>query len=85
MYAYVTCRPDIGYVITTISKFFTKPSKYHYELLEGIAKYLPETKEWGIRYTCSIKRTDLSPASLISDVVADENLPPFPVKLIHLS
>ena len=27
MYAYVTCRPDIGYAITTMNKFSTKPSK----------------------------------------------------------
>ena len=47
MYAYVTCRPDIGYAITTMSKFSTKPSKYHYELLKGIAKYLRETKQRG--------------------------------------
>ena len=40
MYTYVTCRPDIGYAITTTNKFSTKPSKYHYELLKGIAKYL---------------------------------------------
>ena len=64
-----------------MSKFSTKPSKYHYELLKGIAKYLQETKEWGIKYTCSIERNDLSPASLISDVVADEDLPPFPVDI----
>ena len=43
MYEYVTCQPDIGYAITTMSKFFTKPSEYHYELLKGIAKYLQET------------------------------------------
>ena len=81
MYAYVTCRPDIGYAITTMSKFSTKPSKYHYEFLKGIAKYLQETKEWGIKYTRSVKKNDLSPASLISDVVADKNLPPFPVDI----
>ena len=56
MYAYVTCRPDIGYAITTMSKFSTKPSKYHYELLKRIAKYLRETKEWGIKYTRSVEK-----------------------------
>ena len=81
MYAYVTCRLNIGYAITTMSKFSTKPSKYHYQLLKGIAKYLQETKKWGIKYTCSIERNDLSPTSLISDVVPDEALPPFPVNI----
>ena len=81
MYAYVTCRPDIGYAITTMSKFSTKLSKYHYELLKGIAKYLRETKEWGIKYTQSAVRDDLKPATLESDVVPDEILPPFPVDI----
>ena len=45
MYAYVTCRPDIGYTITTMSKFSTKTSAKHYVLLRGIAKYLRHTKD----------------------------------------
>ena len=79
MYAYVTCRPDIGYAINTMSKFSTKPSKYHDEVRKGIAKYLRETKGWGIKFTRSVVRNDLSPATLKSDVVPDENIPPFPV------
>ena len=51
MYAYVTCRPNIGYAITTMNIFSTKPSKLDYELLKGIVKYLQETKDWGIKYT----------------------------------
>ena len=81
MYDYITCRPDISFASTTMSKFSTKPSKYHYELLKSVAKYLQETKELGIKYTRSVKRNDLSPASLISDAVVDEKLPPFPVDI----
>ena len=81
MYAYVTCRPDIGYAITTMSKFSTKPSKLHYELLKGIVKYLRETKDLRIKFTRSVVRDDLKPATLKSDVVPDENLPPFPVDI----
>ena len=51
MYTYVTCCPDIGYAITTMRKFSTNPSKYHYELLKGITKYLRETKDWGTKFT----------------------------------
>ena len=40
MYAYITCRCDIGYAVTTLSKFSTSPSPYHYKLLKGVAKYL---------------------------------------------
>ena len=33
MYAYITCCPDIGYSITTLSKFSCAPAEYHYKLL----------------------------------------------------
>ena len=29
MYAYITCCPDIGYAITTLSKFSCAPGIYH--------------------------------------------------------
>ena len=50
MYAYITCQPDIGYAVTTLSKFSTSPSAYHYKLLKGVAKYLRSTILWGIRW-----------------------------------
>ena len=37
MYAYVTCRPDIGYAITLLSKFGSCPSEYHYSCLKNVA------------------------------------------------
>ena len=43
MYAYITCRPNIGYAITTLSKFFCAPTPYHYKLLKGVVKYLRST------------------------------------------
>ena len=81
MYAYVMCRPDVGYDITTMSKLSTKPFKYHYELLKGITKYLRETKDWGTKFTWSIVKNNLSPATLKYNVVPDENLPLFPVDI----
>ena len=50
MYMYITCRPDIGYAITTLSKFSSEPSAFHYRLLCGVAKYLRSTITWGIRF-----------------------------------
>ena len=47
MYAYVTCRPDIGYAITTMSKFSTTPTLLHYQYLKHVAKYLPSNKALG--------------------------------------
>ena len=48
MFCYVTCRPDIGYAITTLSKFAKQPSEVHYLMLKNVAQYLRKTKTWGI-------------------------------------
>ena len=79
--SYVTCQPDISYAITTMSKLSIKLSKCHYELLNGIAKYLQNTKDQGIKLTQSVVQNDLTPATLKSDVVPDKSLPPFPVDI----
>ena len=50
MYAMMTCRPDIAYSVTTLSKFSTSPSLHHYRLLQTIAKYLKSTIDYGIRF-----------------------------------
>ena len=47
MYAYVTCRPDIGYAITTLSKFSHCPADYHFRMLKKVTRYLHRTKSWG--------------------------------------
>ena len=51
MYAMCTGRPDICYAITTMSKFSSSPSEYHYKLLKDIARYLRITRSWGIKFT----------------------------------
>ena len=48
IYAYITCQPNIGYSITTLSKFSCAPAEYHYKLLQIIAKYLEVTAHWDI-------------------------------------
>ena len=50
MYVYITCCPDIGYAITTLSKFSSKPSVFHYKLLRDVAKYLQSTITWDIHF-----------------------------------
>ena len=50
MYAYITCRPDIGYLVTTLSKFSCALAEYHYKLLQMVAKYLQMTAHWEIRF-----------------------------------
>ena len=50
IYAMMTCRPDIAYSDTTLSKFSTSPSIHHYRLLQTIGKYLQPNIDWGIRF-----------------------------------
>ena len=63
IYAYVTCHPDIGYAITTLSKFSSKPHVIHYAYLKWVAKYLRTTKHWGIRFKRSVLRPELPPGT----------------------
>lgn len=55
MYAYITCCPDIGYAVTTLSKFSSAPTEYHFTLLKGVAIYLRNTIEWDIRFHRKLK------------------------------
>lgn len=57
IFAYVSCRPKIGYVVTTLSKFSTCPTQLHYKYLQGFVTYLQHTKNRGIRFHCTCKPT----------------------------
>ena len=63
MYVYVICRPDIGYAITTMSKFSAKPSSLYYQLLKGIAKYFCFTKDWGTKSKSTTERPEMKEAT----------------------
>ena len=53
MYAYITCCPDIGYVVTTLSKFSSPSIEYYYMLLKEVTVYFQNTIEW--RYLFSLQ------------------------------
>ena len=80
MYAYVTCRPDIGYAITLLSKFSSSPAEYHYACLKNIARYLRATKTWGIRYlrSCCNDDLELNTPELLDAPDNDSLLPKYP-------
>ena len=80
MYAYITCRPDIGYAITSLSKFSTRPSAVHYKLLRGVAKYLRSTRSWGIRFHRSEPMNDMEPG-VKYDIELPSELSAFPVDI----
>jgi hypothetical protein len=78
LYAYVTCRPDIGYAVITLSKFAAAPSDFHFSMLKKVTKYLRRTRTWGIHY--HKPTTDLSLPSYPGDSlpVLPSDLPAFP-------
>ena len=82
MYTYITCQPDIGYAVT-LSKFSSAPTKYHYKLLKGVAKYLCNTIKWRIRICCpkQLYHPDFQPSKWynipvdkINDKIFDVNI-----------
>ena len=77
MYAYVTCRPDIGYAVTTLSKFASHPARCHFRFLKHVALYLKATKSWGIHYHRSSVCMDL-PTCPFDTLSAEKSLPDFP-------
>ena len=80
LYAYVICRPDIGYSLVTLAQFNTNPSKIHYRYLKHVALYLRQTASWGIIYWRQ------EPNMLLPDVPFDKlehptSLPTFPAEI----
>ena len=80
MYAYITCRPDIGYHIVTLSKFAGHPAHLHYDLLKKVAKYLRRTSDWSIIYKRTIHDETLPrlPTRSFNFIPGPKDLPEFP-------
>lgn len=77
LYVYVTCRPDVGYTLVTLSKFASCPHDIHFSLLKHVAKYLRETMDWGITYYKTTPHSDL-PCNPLPALSTDPALPTFP-------
>ena len=78
LYAYVTCRPDIGYAIVMLSKFASAPAPIHYQRLKGVAKYIRRTSSWGIKYWKPNPDKSLPPDNEDLPEPLPEDHPPFP-------
>jgi hypothetical protein len=77
MYTYVSCRSDIEYPTTLMSKYASNPSVNHYDKLKSIAKYLCTTRDWGIIFKRSAPRTEL-PKGSAESIPIDDKLPVYP-------
>ena len=81
MYSFITCQPDIGYSVTTLSKFSSAPSAFHYKMLKGVAKYLRSTIDWGIWFNCPkrLNHPEFSPSA--SYDIKNDLIVPFNINL----
>ena len=78
MFAYVSCRPDIGYAITLMSKYSSQPSEFHYSSLKSIAKYLRTTKEWGVIFHRKGIQKDFPHSTIPEIPLGKQKLPSYP-------
>ena len=77
LFAYVLCRADIGYAVTTLAKFSTAPNELHYKALKHLAIYLRQTQDWGIIYWRSEPVLDLPNVPYVPRKF-DDDLPVIP-------
>lgn len=78
IFAYVTCRLDIGYAITELAKFSIRPAACHYNALKRVFKYLRQTRNYGLVFWRSKPLNHLPhiPFVLLRPMeLADEGLP----------
>ena len=75
MYAYITCRPDIGYAVTTLSKFSSTPSSFHSVMFKNIAKYLRSTINWGIWFRRPKSLSHLDDGNVYTFNDSEQNFP----------
>jgi hypothetical protein len=80
LYAYIVCRPDIGYAITTLSKFSSSPAPVHYARLKDVARYLRRTSAWGIKFK-KLKPDPSMPPCPDKTQDLPEDQPPFPTSV----
>jgi hypothetical protein len=50
IFAYATCRLDIGYTIMELSKLFTYPTTAHHAAVKRLFRYLHQMRTYGLVY-----------------------------------
>lgn len=79
LYAYLVCRLDIGYAVSTLSRFSTHPHREHYIALRKICLYLRRTKSFGLVYwRPSDKQVPTLPVGSFVPVSVESDFADFP-------
>ena len=59
IYAYVTCRPDIGYAIALLAKYSNNPAEIYFEAVKDVYRYLRRTKDDGTIFWRTQRRNEM--------------------------
>ena len=78
IFAYVICRPDIGYAVAELSKFAARPARCHYLAVKRVFRFLRETQHDGLIFWRSEPRLDLPHIELPIRAVEIEEESSFP-------
>jgi len=77
LFAYVLCRPNIGYAVTTLAKFCTAPNILHHKSIKHLAICLRQTQDCGIVHWRSEPVASLPKVPYVPRKV-DDSLPVIP-------
>jgi hypothetical protein len=86
LYAFVTCRLDIGYAMAELSKFSSAPAACHYAATKRVYRYLRQTQKEGMVYWRPRPREDLPHVPLVCCSVDEIDLKlPYPTEIDQLA
>jgi hypothetical protein len=86
LYAFVTCRIDIGYAMAELSKFSCGPAACHYAAIKWVYRYLRQTQDEGLVYWRPHPGKDLPHTPLVCRTVdATDLIRPYPKGIDQLA
>ena len=67
LFAAITCRPDILYLVINLSQYSNNPGEVHYVAVKRVFKYLRDTKDDGLHYWAPTQTGKSTRCSATSD------------------
>ncbi|KAK9067203.1 hypothetical protein SSX86_014529 [Deinandra increscens subsp. villosa] len=71
MYLMVCTRPDMGYAVSLVSRYISRPGKLHWNAVKWILRYLSGTKDKGLVFGANVEDTDKVIGYVDSDFAKD--------------
>ena len=74
IYAYSTCRMELGNSVALLSKFASNPAQEHYTALKNVVLYMRDNRSDGIIFWRSEPRQDLPQGTVVTRPLVEEDL-----------